>query len=178
MSNSFIMWSLTLGPWLTLFFMKKEEVKRWMPVAMFAIVLATIIGDIGIRLGVWATREPIYPFAQMLPFFYGTMPVLTIWVFKFTYGRFWPYMIANTVLDVGFNFFLLAYFLPSRGIVDFNISPFLSLPVTLLHAAVIYGYQIWQDDVLINTDNLAEYNIRPAAAKPLTHKPKSDDEID
>lgn len=173
MSNSFIMWSLTLVPWLTLFIMKKEEVKRWLSVAMFSVVLATIINDIGIGLGIWSIRESTYPFSQVLPFFYGIMPVLTVWVFKLAYRRFWLYMITNTILDVVFNFFILGYFLPSRGILDFNISPFLSLPITLLHAVVIYGYQIWQDDVLINS--LAGYNIQPAAAKPLTQKTEDDD---
>lgn len=175
MNNSFIMWSLALLPWLSLFFMRKEEIKRWMPVALFAVVLTTIIGDIGIGLGVWATRESTYPFNEMLPYFYGTMPVLTIWVFKFTYGHFWTYMITNTILDIVFNFFILDYFLPSRGIVDFNMSPFLSLPVTLLHAVVIYGYQMWQDDALLATNRLTEHNIQPAAAKPLVQQPKDDE---
>ena len=146
-----------------------------MPVAMFAVVLTTIIGDIGIQLRVWATRESTYPFNEMLPYFYGTMPVLTIWVFKFTYSHFSAYMITNTILDIFFNFVILGYFLPSRGIVDFNISPFLSLPVTLLHAVIIYGYQMWQDDVLLNTDKVSEYNIQPAAAKPFEHEPKDDE---
>ena len=145
-----------------------------MPVAMFAVVLTTIIGDIGIQIGVWATREPTYPFNEMLPYFYGTMPVLTIWVFKFTYGHFGTYMITNTILDIFFNFFMLGYFLPVRGIVDFNISPFLSLPVTLLHAVIIYGYQMWQDDALLAINRLTEHNIQPATAKPLVQQPKDD----
>ncbi len=175
MSNSFIMWSLALLPWLTLFFMKKEDIKHWMPVALFAVVLATIIGDVGIGLGVWATRESIYPFSEMLPYFYGTMPILTMWVFQLTYKRFWLYMLTNTGLDIVFNFFILGYFLPLRGMIDFNISPFLSLPITLLHAAVIYGYQMWQDGVLISTRSLARYSIYPAAAKPLAHLAKDDE---
>jgi hypothetical protein len=62
MSNSIIMWSMFFIPWSSLFFMKKEEVKRWMPVTMFAVVLTTIIHDIGTTLGFWATRESIFPF--------------------------------------------------------------------------------------------------------------------
>lgn len=147
--------------------MKKEEVKRWMPVAMFAVVLTTIIHDVGTTLGFWATRESTFPFYEMMPYYYGTMPVLTIWIFKFTYARFGMYLVANTILDIGFNFFLLSYFLPIRGILNFNISPFSSVLITLMHAVVIYGYQIWQDDILLNTKNIIVNNIQPAAAKPL-----------
>ena len=164
------MWSMFFMPWLSLFFMKKEEVKRWMPVAMFSLVLTTIIHDIGTTLGFWATRESFYPFYEMIPYYFGVMPVLTIWVFKFTYGHFARYFATNIILDIGFNFFLLNYFLPSRGILDFNISPFPSLLITLTHAVVIYGYQIWQDDILLDTQNVIVNSIQPAAAKPLLNQ--------
>ena len=170
MSTSVIMWSMFFIPWLSLFFMKKEEVKRWMPVAIFAVVLTTIIHDVGTTLGFWATRESIFPFHQMIPYYYGAMPVLTIWIFKFTYGRFGIYFVTNTILDIGFNFFLLNYFLPSRGVFDFNIEPFLSLPITLMHAVVIYGYQMWQDDMLLGTQNIVNNSIQPAAAKPFSNQ--------
>lgn len=164
------MWSMFFIPWLSLFFMKKEEVKRWMPVASFALVLTVIIHDVGTTLGFWATRESIFPFYQMIPYFFGTMPVLTIWVFKFTYGHFGRYFVTNTILDIGFNFFLLNYFLPSIGVFEFSISPFLSLPITLMHAVVIYGYQVWQDGVLLNTKHIIDNNIQPAVAKPLSNQ--------
>jgi len=164
------MWSMLFIPWLSLYFMKKEEVKRWMPVAMFAVVLTTIIHDVGTTLGYWITLESTFPFYQMLPYYYGTMPVLTIWVFKFTYGHFGRYFVTNTVLDIGFNFFLLNYVLPSRGILGFNISPSPSVLITLMHAVVIYGYQMWQDGILLDTKNIISNNIQPAAAKPLSNQ--------
>jgi hypothetical protein len=171
------MWSMFFIPWLSLFFMKKEELKHWMPVTMFAVVLTTIIHDVGTTLGFWATRESTFPFYQMFPYYFGTMPVLTIWVFKFTYGHFAKYFITNTILDIGFNFFLLDYFLPSRGLFDLKISPFSSLPITLIHAVVIYGYQMWQDGLLFDTKNIIDNNIQPAAAKPLSRQ-QEDEDID
>ncbi|WP_051788932.1 hypothetical protein [Pelosinus sp. UFO1] len=175
MSTNVIMWSMFFTPWLSLFFMRKEEVKHWMPVTMFAIVLTTIIHDVGTTLGFWATRVSIFPFYQLFPYFFGTMPVLTIWVFKFTYGDFRKYFIFNTILDIGFNFFLLNYFLPSRGVFEFNLLPFLSLPITLIHAVVIYGYQMWQDDVLFDARHIIDNNIQPAAAKPLSTQQVDED---
>jgi hypothetical protein len=170
LSNSIIMLSMLFIPWLSLFFMKKEEIKHWMPVAMFALVLTTIIHDVGTTLGFWAIRESTFPFYQMMPHYYGTMPVLTIWVFKFTYGRFGMYFVTNTILDIGFSFFLLNYFFPSRGILDFNLSPVLALLLTLTHAIVIYGYQMWQDDILLSSKTIINNNLQPAAAKPLSNQ--------
>ncbi|WP_425059162.1 hypothetical protein SCACP_38290 [Sporomusa carbonis] len=168
MSNIIIMWSMFLIPWLTLIFMKKEDIKRYMPVGLLAIVTTTIIYDVGTTLGFWTLRESFFPFNYMEPYFYGTIPVLTMWVFKFTEGRFWTYMLTNIILDIGFNFFLLNYFFPSRGIMDFNIPPLFSLPITLTHAAVLYGYQIWQNDMLFKSENNIAH-IQPAAAKPLNN---------
>jgi hypothetical protein len=148
--------------------MKRKEIKRWMPVSVFAVVLSTIIHDVGTTLGFWTTTESIYPFHQMFPYYFGFMPVLTIWVFKFTYGHFGKYFLTNLFLDIGFNFFLLSYFLPIRGIMDFIISPILSLPITLVHAVVIYGYQYWQDEVLLRTASESSFNLQPAMAKPIT----------
>ena len=170
MSNQVIQWSMLIVPWLTLFLMKKEDIKRYMPVALFATVLSTIIHDVGTTLGFWSTRESTFPFYQMFPYFFGTMPVLTIWVFKFTYGHFGMYFVTNTILDIGFNSFLLSYFLPSNGLFDFNLSLFTALPITLIHAVVIYGYQMWQDGILIDTKKILDRNIQSAVAKRLSNQ--------
>jgi len=164
------MWSMFFIPWLSLFFMKKEEIKRWMPVAMFALVLTAIIHDVGTTLGFWATRVSTFPFYQLFPYYFGTMPVLTIWVFKLTYGDFRKYFISNAILDIGFNFFLLNYFLPNIGVFEFNIPPFFSVPITLTHAVLVYGYQLWQDDVLLDTKHIITNNIQPSVAKPLSNQ--------
>jgi len=52
----------------------------------------------------------------MMPYFYGTMPVLTIWVLGFTFNHFWIYMVVNTILDLGFAYIILDYFYPITGI--------------------------------------------------------------
>lgn len=162
-------------PLLTLLFMRKEDIKRYTPVGLLAIVTTIIINDVGTTLGLWALRQSFFPLGYLEPYFFGTMPVLTMWVFKYTEKKFWTYMLTNTILDIGFNFFLLGYFFPLRGILDFNIPPLLSLPITLGHAAVLYGYQIWQDDFLLSTSNRISHKLLPSAAKPL---PKHDKEKD
>ncbi len=34
MSNQILLWSVLILPWLTLFFMKKEDIKRLMPASL------------------------------------------------------------------------------------------------------------------------------------------------
>ena len=170
MSNNLIMWSMFFVPWFTLFFMKKEDIKRYMPVGLLAIVTTTIIHDVGLTLGFWVVLENAFPFNQMLPYFYGNLPVLSMWIFKFTYGRFWLYVITNVVFDIGFAFGLLGYFFPSRGIYELvGISSFGVLGINIVHMLILYGYQIWQDDIFARSERtIVSSKLHPAAAKPLS----------
>lgn len=167
MSNQVILWSMLIVPWLTLFFMPKEDIKRYMPAAIFATATAILISDTGVRLGIWIIKETLYPLSQVLPHYYSAMPVLTMWVLRFTYGQFWLYMVTNLVLDIGFSFFLLNIFFPSRGILQMNIHPLPVLLVTLVHAVVIYLYQLWQEGIFMRSEKAnTSMSLQPAASKP------------
>lgn len=61
MSNQVILWSMALLPWLTLFLMKRDDIKRFMPVALFGSITSIMIGDIGGTLKLWAFKESASP---------------------------------------------------------------------------------------------------------------------
>ena len=168
MSNQVISWSMFILPWLTLIFMKREDIKRYMPVALFAIVLTTIIHDVGITLGFWVVQEAAFPLNEMMPFIYGDIPILTMWVFKFTFGRYWVYMITNAILDIGFAFFLLNKLFPSKGIYALvGISSFQVWLINLVHATLLYGFDMWQESMFAQTGrHNFSHKLQPTAAKP------------
>jgi len=167
MTNQVILWSTLIVPWLTLFFMKREDIKRYMPAALFSVVISTILVDAGVRLGFWAIRETSFPFYIMLPYIYGLYPVATIWVLKFTNGSLLVYMITNAILDLGFSYIFLGYFIATRGIVDFGITKFQDWLLAIGRAIVIYIYQKWQENELLPVkENLLSPNLHSAVAKP------------
>lgn len=170
MSNQVIHWYMLILPWITTFFMTRTDFKRYMPVALLAIVTATIVHDIGINVGFWVVQEKAFLFNEMLPYFYGVIPVLTMWIFKFTYGRFWTYMMTNTIVDIVFTFYILNIFFPSRGIYDLvGITSLQVMPITLMHAVLLYGYQMWEDSELVSIKRSSlTANLQPVAAKPLS----------
>lgn len=168
MSNQAIHWSLFIVPWLTLFLVKKEDIKRYMPVALLATVLATIIHDVGITLGLWTLKETVFPFNEMTPYLYGAILVAILWVFKFTYGHLGKYALTSLIVHIFLNFLFLNIFLPSRGILILNVSPFLTLPITLIHAVLLYSYQVWQEGIFSRSESPSySSSLQPAAAKPL-----------
>ena len=167
MSTQTIAWGMIMLPWFTLFFMKKEDIKRFMPAALFTVVSSTIIYESGIAFKMWSTRETAYPLYQMLPSIYGLFPVLSMWVFKFTFDRFWSYLTTNAVLDIMWAYVLFPWFVTS-GILEFLKSRIYVFILTVCHAILVYGYQMWQEDALVPVfKGFFSPKLRPAEIKPM-----------
>jgi len=168
MGNQIVSWSLFIIPWLTLFFMKREDIRRYIPAALFTIVTSTIIYDLGIKFGWWVISSVPYPFYLIQPFIYGLFPVVSMWVLHFTYGHFGTYVATNLVLDIALAYFFFGYFMSVNGIFSLaGMSRFQNLLLTLGHAITLYVYQMWQEEALVPVvKNILSRNLQPAATKP------------
>ncbi|MDF2571108.1 MAG: hypothetical protein K0R55_2712 [Sporomusa sp.] len=163
MSNQTILWASVVFAWLSTLFLKKEEMRRYMPVALFCSLAFAFIFEMGISLQWWAVKESSFPLINIPIFIYGPYLIATIWIFKYTYGRFWLYLVTNIVLDYALIFFLIDWFI-QRGVWEAYISYFQALLVTTSLAVLIYGYQLWQSGEV----NFATTpSVQPAASKPL-----------
>lgn len=167
MSNQFILWSTIIIPWFTLLFMKREEIKRYMPVAFFTLITNSLFFEVSRTLNLLVVRETVFPLSYSFPFIYGAFPVVTIWIFKFTYERFWLYVITNLVLNLGFNFLIMPWVV-SRGIVGLiNFTYLQGFIVTMVHAFLLYGYQLWQENALVpSVKKIFSPRLQSAATKP------------
>jgi hypothetical protein len=161
-----IAWGLVVLPWLTLFFMKKEDIRRFMPAALFTVVSSAIIYESSITFNMWSTRETAYPLNQMLPSIYGLFPVLLMWVMRSTFDRFWLFLAVNAVLDIVWAYIVIHWFVDA-GILGFVRSSIFVFILTVCHAVLVYGYQMWQEDALAPAvRKLFSPRPQPAAAKP------------
>jgi hypothetical protein len=173
MINQIILWSMFIVPWLTLFFMKKEDIKRYIPAALFSIVISTIVIDAGVRFGFWVIRETVFPLYEMTPFLFGLYPVATMWILKFTTGNFLIYMVTNAIVDLVFAYFFLEYLFVVRGMVIVQITGFQDWLLTLGRAVIIYIYQKWQEGEPLR---LRTFSLNPQqAAAKLLEKDKADE---
>lgn len=147
--NKVLLWAGLLAPWLTLFFMKAESIKRYMPVAIFVSLLLTIIYEIAYTYKWWVLKVFIVPWGYItnVSFVYGIFLVGTIWIFHFTYKSFKVYLVTNMIVDAVFAFGLLP--LISR----LGIDKFVNLPkwgaylIMLSLALIIFLYQRWQEGI-------------------------------
>lgn len=143
MSNQIILWCTLIVPWLTLIFMKKEDIKRFMPACILAAFLSLIVCDIGVGKGYWYFRETTYPFALLSSYVYGLFPIVAIWVLKFTYERFWLFVVVEAVINIIFAYLVLPWF-ARRGIIDYNAGLIVLIAETII-SFIMYGFQKWQE---------------------------------
>jgi len=139
-NNTTLLWSILILSWVTLIFIKKEEIKRFMPAALFTAVSSGVIYQIGDVLKFWYLKDVAYSLLA-----YGPLPVFSLWILRFTYGRFWLYAIVNVILDLGFAFVVFPW---CGRIGVLGIGPWTGIIVYIinfLHATLIYGYQMWQE---------------------------------
>lgn len=167
MSNQFILWSIWMIPWLSLLFIPKKDIKRYMPAALFTAVTNIIIVDMGVSWNWWIIRESIYPLNEVLPLAFAFL-AMEIWILKYTYGRFLLFTVTEVLLT--FVFILLVQpWLSFRGIwVRINVTNFLAYLPAIPQFISIYLYQMWQEDALVPAiKKLFSPKLNPAATKPI-----------
>ena len=167
MSNQVILWSMLIIPWLSLLFLKREVIRRYMPAALFVALSTILIIDMGVGLKWWTINENIYPLNEVLPYSIGFFLVVNIWILKYTYGRFWLYTVTQLLL--GFVFILLIQpWLSQRGIwIRLNATNFLAFLPVIPHFISVYLYQMWQEGEPI----FVIRRFHSAVAAPAANKP-------
>lgn len=164
MNNQVLLWSMFIVPWLSLFLMKKEDVKRFIPVALFTLSVSVIVTEIGITTGLWHIRENTFPLTLIPTYTYGLFPVAAMWILRFTYGRFWIYLIIELVVNLIYAYILLPW-IASRGILDFNYH-LISYFIANGQGMLLYLYQMWQEDDLVPAVKKLSTKLQPTATKP------------
>jgi len=150
-------------PWLTLFLMKKEEIRRYLPVGIFAAFSSMVVVDIGSTLNLWALRDNVFPLSKVFPYHLGVAPVVTMWLFKFTYGKFLRYIAVDAIYNLVFAF-LITPWLAIRGIREnIQVTSLGLFYITTIHGIILYFYQILQEGAPIGQRS---YDLQTAAAKP------------
>ncbi|HMM19947.1 MAG TPA: hypothetical protein PKA10_04335 [Selenomonadales bacterium] len=171
MSNQVLLWSILVLPWLSLFLMSKENIKRWMPVALFSALTSVLVVELGENLGWFVYGEAAYPLRTSSCIIFGLNIVTSMWLFYFLYGRFWRYIIIDTILNFGFIYLFHIYFLGGRGLFqEVGITPLLNTLIVTFDGILVYGYQMWQEEILAPSEIRStgySSNLQPAATKPL-----------
>lgn len=143
--------------------MKKDEIRRYLPVGIFASITSFIIIDIGASLHLWKLTYNIFPFSNLFPYHLGAGPVVAMWLFKFTYGNFVKFITVDALLNLAFGLLLLPL-LSFLGIRENIRGTYLLVSgITTLHAVFLYYFQAFLEG---SYEHRHSFSINPAAAKP------------
>ncbi|WP_245948167.1 hypothetical protein [Paenibacillus sambharensis] len=144
-----VLWALLVFPLLSLFFLERSELRRFLPVAWFVTVINSLVYQAAHHF-TWWEEQGLFGWDNIVPvpWVYSAYLVATIWIFKFTYGRFLIYLVVNVILD-GIYSFAWYPIQQKIGLAGTGGLPaYIPYLMMLAVAVLIYLYQMWQEDDL------------------------------
>jgi hypothetical protein len=135
---------LFLFPWLTAYFIPKNVFKKYTPVATFASLLVIIESMLSVPFKWWTVKGGLLSkVINDLSFILGPFFVGTIWIFRFTFGKFWMYLLTNTLMDL-FLAYPVNWLLQKLKVYKLvNFKPKHIFFTAICYALVIYGFQLF-----------------------------------
>ncbi|MEH7333503.1 hypothetical protein V7161_12750 [Neobacillus drentensis] len=154
-----VLWAFFLVPWLSLFFLKNSAIRRYMPVALLATVINTIFYQVAWTHGWWKYKETLFSWDKVAQVHtvYGVFLVGTIWIFYFTFRKFWIYFVVNLITDCIYSFGFRALW-KKLGITASggNLSPLEGIMYMTLISITLFIYQLWQEGLFGGENKIRE----------------------
>ncbi|MED4207565.1 hypothetical protein [Neobacillus mesonae] len=104
-----ILFAILIIPWLTVPFLGKNALKKYLPAAILMAFVTKVLDSFGKKNKWWRFYKGITPFNSMNFFNFGPYIVTSLWILKFSYGKFQLYLITNMILHILFTFLGLEY---------------------------------------------------------------------
>lgn len=103
-NRKLLLLSLLIIPWLTIPFIGRDALKKYLPSTIFLCTFTEVLDRLGEERRWWRFFKGIPPFNSMNFFNWGPYFVASMWMLRTTYGRFPLYLIANLILQMAFTF--------------------------------------------------------------------------
>jgi hypothetical protein len=95
-----ILLSILILPWLTVPLLGRTTVKRFFLATIFISMVVRLESIIAKKRRWWWVYEKIHPkLSGEFPLIWGPFFVGTMWILKLTYGKFFVYLITNSIID-------------------------------------------------------------------------------
>ncbi|KPU43129.1 hypothetical protein OXPF_33790 [Oxobacter pfennigii] len=141
-----LLWITFLPPWLLILPLDKKRVRRFLSVAFFTLLLTSINWQIGEVVNWWEVPNNLFFLTNISAFNYGFLPVVTIYVFYFTYPNPWLFFGANIIIDAIQAFIINPFIFQKLGLIKMiNMNNFEAFLLTIMLVPIIYFYQRWYD---------------------------------
>lgn len=134
---------LFILPWLSLPLIGGKTVKRFLPGARFISLYLIIEGMIAQRRKWWWFPSNIKPnVLNELPLIFGPFFVGSIWILKYTFGKFKLYFIVNLIVDSLFTYGMMRGFRKMGYVTLVRLNSLQLSIIFLLKTLAMYGFQV------------------------------------
>ncbi|WP_078408905.1 hypothetical protein [Priestia abyssalis] len=133
---------MALLPWLSILFIGEKTFKRFLPGALFMCIYVTAEGFLAEKKKWWWFPFTIKPnVLGELPLILGPFLVGSIWILKYTFGKFNLYLLVNIVIDSIFTYFALNWFKKIGYVSLIRLTKFQLSLLFLIKSVLMYGFQ-------------------------------------
>lgn len=140
--SKLLLLSLMIFPWLTIPLLGKKIMNRFIPSALFMSILVWIESYIAKRYRWWWFYEKVNPrIIGEFPLIVGPFLIGTLWIMKFTYGKFIRFTIANLIVDSFFTYIMVEIFKKLRIANLIRLSKVQLSLLFFLKSMILYGFQ-------------------------------------
>ncbi|WP_400245659.1 hypothetical protein AB3U99_04035 [Niallia sp. JL1B1071] len=92
-------------PWVTVLLLGKKKLKHYFPAGVFIALMVRLVNVIAKKRKWWWWYETLHPrLSGVIPFMLGPFFVGSIWILKWTYGKFFRYFALNMLFDGMFTY--------------------------------------------------------------------------
>jgi hypothetical protein len=131
-------------PWLSLLLMKKQDFKLFLPVGTLISLILAIETDLSNKFNLWKIKGTKWDrFLTDFTFILGPFFIGTLWIFRFTFGRFPLFLLANIIMDYFLAYPLTALFKRLRIYKLKKLKSFHLFSLSVFYSTLLYGYQLY-----------------------------------
>ncbi|MBB2479665.1 hypothetical protein H5P36_05640 [Bacillus sp. APMAM] len=137
---------MTIIPWLSVPFIGSKTFKRFLPGSLFMCFYLIVEGMIAQKKKWWWFPIGIKPnIVGEFPLIFGPFLVGSIWILKYTYGKFALYFKTNLLIDAFFTYLMIPC-LKKIGYVSLvRLSKFRLSILFLIKSVVMYLFQYFYE---------------------------------
>lgn len=141
-NQKFLYLALLILPWLSVPFLGRSVFKKYLPASLFICTFTKAIDLFGEKKKWWRFYKGIPPLDSMNFFNFGPYLVTSLWILKWTYGKFRMYIISNMILHICFIYLGGAKLVSRYKIFTLKkLNKFQYLSIDFLRALLLYGFQ-------------------------------------
>jgi hypothetical protein len=131
--------------WLTLPFLGWNALKKYFPSGVFICALTKFLDKFGEKEKWWRFYKGISLLDSMDFFNFGPYLATSLWMLKLFYGRFWLFLISNTIFQMAFIYLGLKYVKRFKILSLVFLKKYQYLVIDIIRAILLYAFQ-WTID--------------------------------